>query len=171
LSDLRHNLLGLTDEELLRQCEVETFRGSGPGGQKRNKTESAVRIRHRPTGLTGQSDDSRSQHENRRSALLRLRQRLALELRNPVALPTFEIPAPLRQLIAAKCGMGQRHVSYLPAIAALLDLFVCLHCSMRDTAARLGLSTGGLSRLITADDKLWVKVNTLRAEQQLKPLR
>jgi len=55
----------LTDERLLAQCEVDTYRASGPGGQKRNKTSSAVRLRHPPTGLIVIAEESRSQHENR----------------------------------------------------------------------------------------------------------
>src|ERR1041384_4928157 len=39
------------DEDLLRECEVETFRSSGPGGQHVNKTESAVRLKHVPSGI------------------------------------------------------------------------------------------------------------------------
>lgn len=46
--------LSLTDAELLRQCNVDTYRASGPGGQHRNKTESAVRLRHTPTGCVSQ---------------------------------------------------------------------------------------------------------------------
>ena len=75
------DFLRLSDQALLAQCELDRFRASGPGGQKRNKTESAVRLRHLPTGLVASATESRSQHENRARALRRLRERLALELR------------------------------------------------------------------------------------------
>src|SRR5690242_21674945 len=71
----------LTDEQLLAQCAVDTYRASGPGGQKRNKTSSAVRIRHEPSGLIVIAEESRSQHENRARALRRLREALYLKLR------------------------------------------------------------------------------------------
>src|SRR6476660_9183825 len=74
----------LTDEQLLAQCEVDTYRASGPGGQKRNKTSSAVRLRHAPTGLLVIAEESRSQHENKAKALRRVRQALYLHLREPV---------------------------------------------------------------------------------------
>ena len=44
-------ILPESDEDLLRECEVKTFRSSGPGGQHVNKTESAVRLRHLPSGV------------------------------------------------------------------------------------------------------------------------
>src|SRR6187431_1978088 len=72
----------LSEDQLLAQCEVDTYRASGPGGQKRNKTSSAVRFRHLPTGLIVIAEESRSQHENRARALKRLRQALYLKLRN-----------------------------------------------------------------------------------------
>src|SRR6266496_5058506 len=75
----------LTEDQLLAQCEVDTYRASGPGGQKRNKTSSAVRIRHPPSGLIVIAEESRSQHENKARALRRLRQALYLKLREPVA--------------------------------------------------------------------------------------
>ena len=65
-----------SDEELLRQCEVETFRSSGPGGQHVNKTESAVRLRHLPSGVVVTSQQERSQHRNKALCLLKLRQRI-----------------------------------------------------------------------------------------------
>src|SRR5437016_9763886 len=75
----------LSDEQLLAQCSVDTYRASGPGGQKRNKTSSAVRLRHPPTGLIVIAEESRSQHENRARALRRLRQALYLSIRDPFA--------------------------------------------------------------------------------------
>jgi len=62
-----------SDEELLAGCTVETFRAGGPGGQNQNKTESAVRLTHRPTGIVVTARESRSQHRNRARALDRLR--------------------------------------------------------------------------------------------------
>src|SRR6516225_6367620 len=73
---------GLTDDQLLAQCEVDTYRASGPGGQKRNKTSSAVRLRHPPSGLSVIAEESRSQHENRARALRRMRQALFLKVRD-----------------------------------------------------------------------------------------
>jgi peptide chain release factor 2 len=66
-----------SDEELLRECEVDTFRSSGPGGQHVNKTESAVRIRHLPSGVVVVARQERSQHRNKALGLQRLREKIA----------------------------------------------------------------------------------------------
>lgn len=63
-------------EQLLKECTVFRTRGSGPGGQHRNKTESRIELVHRPTGLKVVSDDSRSQHRNLEIALERLQRRI-----------------------------------------------------------------------------------------------
>ncbi|KAL1088743.1 hypothetical protein V6Z11_D08G271500 [Gossypium hirsutum] len=86
--------LTLKDEELMRQCELNTFKASGPGGQHRNKRESAVRLKHLPTGIIARAVEDRSQHMNRASALARLRTLIALkEIRSPLnrihRLPSF----------------------------------------------------------------------------------
>lgn len=66
-------------QRLLRDCDVETYRASGPGGQHRNKTESAVRMTHRPSGIVRVATEHRSQLRNRVLALERIA--LALEAR------------------------------------------------------------------------------------------
>ncbi len=75
--------LALSDEELLRECEETFFVGGGPGGQHRNKTASAVRLVHGPTGVTVTATERRSQAQNRGTALERLRAALAPLSRKP----------------------------------------------------------------------------------------
>ena len=58
-----------SDLTLMQQCEFDRFRGSGPGGQHRNKTESAVRLRHNPSGVSATAEERRSQGENRTRAI------------------------------------------------------------------------------------------------------
>jgi len=65
-----------SDEDLLRECEVDTFRSSGPGGQHVNKTESAVRLRHLPSGVVVSSQQERSQHRNKAICLQKLREKI-----------------------------------------------------------------------------------------------
>ena len=63
----------LSDEVLLLECEEQFFIASGPGGQHRNKTETGVRLIHKPTGFTVTATERRSQLQNRGAALERLR--------------------------------------------------------------------------------------------------
>jgi len=68
---------------LLEECDVTAYRASGKGGQKRNKTESAVRVVHRPTGITRIGTESRSQSANKLRALERVREALEARARKP----------------------------------------------------------------------------------------
>ncbi len=63
-------------ETLEREVEVQVFRASGPGGQHVNKTESALRLKHLPSGVVVTSQDSPSQHRNRDTAFERLIEKL-----------------------------------------------------------------------------------------------
>lgn len=63
-------------EKLKKECDITTFRTSGPGGQHKNVTDSAVRLRHRPTGVVVIGRRRRSQHRNLEEALVRLAVRI-----------------------------------------------------------------------------------------------
>jgi protein subunit release factor A len=64
-------------EQLEKEVEVTVYQASGPGGQHRNRTYSAVRLKHLPTGIVVTASDSRSQLRNRKIAFERLARRLA----------------------------------------------------------------------------------------------
>lgn len=70
-------------KKLLTECDVETYRSSGAGGQHRNKTESSVRVRHRATGISRVGTEHRSQFRNRQLALENLAAALAARARKP----------------------------------------------------------------------------------------
>lgn len=63
-------------ESLERDCEIEFFIASGPGGQHRNKVETGVRLTHRPSGIVVTATERRSQHANREAAYERMAARL-----------------------------------------------------------------------------------------------
>jgi hypothetical protein len=162
----------LEDRKLLAECEVDTYRASGPGGQHRNRTESAVRLRHQPSGIAVHAHESRSQHENRARALRRLREALVLELRAPVGdLERYVAPAELQRLFDPTRRASLRSPEHWRAIAALLDLLVACDCSLADTARRLGVSTGALSRRLIAQPALQARVNALREARGQRRLR
>jgi hypothetical protein len=167
----------LNDAQLLAQCDVDTYRASGPGGQKRNKTSSAVRLRHAPSGLIVIAEESRSQHENRARALRRLREAFSLKLREE--LPGGAAPEALAErpeLRAAKNGAGRLDVGrkdprFWPAAALVLDVLQALEARVAEAAAALGVSTGNLIDFLQTSPKLWEQANQLRARYGQKALR
>jgi hypothetical protein len=174
----RSSWFALTDEQLLAQCSVDTYRASGPGGQKRNKTSSAVRVRHHPSGLIVIAEESRSQHENRAKALGRLRHAFALEVRE-------ELPPEQRtpESVAARPGwvgavtadgrvhIGRKDARFWPAAGVVLDVLAAVEARVGDAAVLLGVSTGNLIGFLQTDPKVWQKANELRARFGHKPLR
>lgn len=161
----------LSDQQLLAQCRVDTYRASGPGGQKRNKTESAVRILHEATGISVIATESRSQAENRVRALRRLRKALALRVRQ--TLTPGEVPAALVAAVGAdgRLRMGQRDARYLAVAAAALDLLTAESGNLSASARRLGISTANFAGFLTADGDLLAEANRVRSALSLRPLR
>jgi RF-1 domain len=168
----------LSDAQLLAQCEVDTYRASGPGGQKRNKTSSAVRLRHPPTGLIVIAEESRSQHENRARALKRMRQALFLKLRDSLP-PAARSPNALaghpdyREARTAdgRLDLGRKDPRFWPAAGVVLDVLAAFEARVSEAAEALGVSTANLIAFLQTEPKVWEQANQLRAHFGHKPLR
>lgn len=163
----------LSDEQLLAQCEVDTYRASGPGGQKRNKTSSAVRIRHPASGLIVIAEESRSQHENKAKALKRLRQAFYLKIREEVPAGGWAGHA---DFVNARNGdgrldMGRKDPRFWPAAGVVLDVLKEHEGRVSETAEALGVGTANLVAFLAVESKVWEEANHLRARFGHKPLR
>ena len=64
-----------------KDLKIDYYRGSGPGGQHRNTSETGVRITHLPTGIVVTATESRSRHMNQQRAMTRLEEKLAARLK------------------------------------------------------------------------------------------
>src|SRR5437868_11291481 len=133
MADNRTRWVQMSDEQLLHQCKVDTYRASGPGGQKRNKTSSAVRLRHEPSGLIVIAEESRSQHENRVRALRRLRQALFLKIRDDLVADSLT-PETLQQRddyrearnANGRLDLGRKDPRFWPAVGLVLDVLAAV---------------------------------------------
>jgi hypothetical protein len=155
ISDERDKWLRQNDEEFFRQCGMEAFKGSGNGGQKRNKTSSAVRLRHTPTGITVTDCSGRSQHQNRHEALKKLRFQLALEVRSGS-------PA-----VPERAEVSLDSPDYPLWTAVMIDHLFKNSFSLKDTAESLGISSSKLVKLLYRDPALWQAVNRFREQAGL----
>ncbi len=107
MNDSEKIILPERDDDLLAECEISTYRASGSGGQHVNKTDSAVRLVHLPTGLTVTSQKLRSQYQNKQDCIHKLRQLVErLNYRQPKRVPTRVPYSVKRDNLAQKMRHG-----------------------------------------------------------------
>ncbi len=161
---------------MLQQCAVDTYRASGPGGQKRNKTSSAVRLRHLPSGLIVIAEESRSQHQNKEKALRRLHQALFLKLRESLVADALVAVAQYPEIASAKNAegrfdLGRKDPRFWPTIGIALDVLDAALARVHDAATALGVSTANFLHLLQTTPQSWAEANALRQKHGHKPLR
>lgn len=159
----------LDPDRLAADCEFRATRRSGPGGQNRNKVETAVVLTHRPTGIVAEAAERRTQGENRREALFRLRLRLALEIRTTPG----ESPSPLwtSRLRGGRIVVSAGHDDFPALLAEALDLLAARGDDVKEAAAALGCSATQLVKLLAAEPRALGAVNARRGSAGLHPLR
>jgi hypothetical protein len=158
----------LDPARLLAECDSRRTRRSGPGGQNRNKVETAVILKHRPTGLVAEASERRSQAENMRVALFRLRLNLALAVRRPAASPS---PLWRSRCRGGRIAVNPGHDDFPAIVAEALDHLAARDMDVRAAAESLECSSSQLVKLLKDEPRALSQVNDRRAEIGLGPLR
>ena len=161
----------LDDEVLLAQCETNRLRRSGPGGQHRNKVETAVQLLHLPTGMQAEANERRSQAENRGVALFRLRLNLALEIR--VKIGASYAPSPLwrSRCRQTRIEIRESHADFPTLLAEVLDVLAASGGDPAVAAERLGTTPSQLVRLLKKEPRALALVNVWRGDCGLHRLQ
>src|SRR5262245_22983360 len=152
-------------ELLLAQCEIRRMRRSGPGGQHRNKVETAVCIVHRPTGISAEASERRSQAENHALALFRLRLRLAIEVRRTLGLSCSLSPLWRARCRGGQIGVNSEHDDFPAVLAEALDVVAACENDLRRAAAMLDCTASQLTKLLKQEPRAIATINRARQQQ------
>jgi hypothetical protein len=176
-------------DQLLRDVEFRTTRGPGPGGQHRNKSDTMVRLTHRPTGIQAQAGERRSLDLNKGEAIFRLRLKLALEIRstaaatmNPVSdvdLLALVEPSELwRSRVkrgatpnAGRLVVSASHDDFPALLAEALDALARLDDDVAKAARALHVSSSQLVKFLGAEPAALAALNERRRARGLAALR
>jgi hypothetical protein len=163
----------LTPAKLLAECIVRRQRRSGPGGQHRNKVETAVVLVHQPTGIRSEATEQRSQAANQQVAIHRLRVKLAIQVRSDMDTGCGRSLSPLwsSRLRAQKISIALSHEDFPSLLAEALDCLSTLAFDVKQCAKQLGTTSSQLVRLFKLEPEALMYVNERRATRELKPLR
>jgi hypothetical protein len=164
----------LDPDVLAAQCEFRATRRSGPGGQNRNKVETAVILTHRPTGTSAQASERRTQGENRRVALRRLRFELALTIRRPIQSErALEYSASLlwrKRCRGGRIRVNSQHDDFPALLAEALDVLFASEDNPKNAALLLGCSPSQLIGLLKEVPRALDLVNERRRAAGRHPL-
>lgn len=159
----------LGEADLEQECSTSFRRASGPGGQHRNKVETAVHLVHLPTGLIGQASERRSQKENRQTAMHRLRVNLAVQVRTE---PSEMVQSIQRVYIQGKrLAISTQNWDWPAVLAELLNLAAAHQWQLAPLADLLNTTSTQIVKAIAREPAALAYLNQNRIAQGLSPLR
>jgi hypothetical protein len=158
-------------EQLLAECDMRRTKRSGPGGQHRNKVETAVILEHRPTQISAEASERRSQAENRQEALFRLRLELAVEVRQAVVNPYRPSARWSSRCQRGKVAVNPRHEDFPALLAEALDVVVGCGHDVKLAGASLACTPSQLTKLLQLEPRAILAVNQARERQGLHRLK
>ena len=165
-----HHPACLNPEQLLADCVLRTSRHSGPGGQHRNKVETAVELIHQPTGITGFAAETRSQDSNRQMALFRLRLQLAIHLRTTASAEVYPSALWQKRCQKQRIVCSERHFDFPALLAEALNAVDAMQYDVRRAAAALSCSTSQLVRFIARIPDALLLINAERQKRGQRKL-
>lgn len=161
----------LTIDALLADCSIKRTRASGPGGQHRNKVETAIVITHTPTGIVGQASENRSQNKNRESAIVRLRINLALAIRSEIRPDSTPSERWHSRIRSNRISVNLKHEDYPALLAEAIDAVVGSELDVSMAAGKLSISSSQLVKFLKTTPACFEMVNRQRHAAGLKRLR
>jgi hypothetical protein len=161
----------LSDDALLARCEVMRTRGSGPGGRHRNSTDSRVVLRDRATGAEGAAGERRSQHDNLREALFRLRLALAVHVRRELGAEERASERWMSRVSAGRIACNVRHREFPSLLAEALDVAASVGWDTHAAASILRVTPTQFVRFVAGHHPALAELNRCRAARGLAPLR
>ncbi|MFZ9914415.1 MAG: peptide chain release factor family protein [Phycisphaerales bacterium] len=162
----------LEEPVFLSQCSIETGRVAGPGGQHRNRVDTAVFIKHVPTGVETHATERRSQAQNRHKAIFRLRLKLACNVRTLTSRDRHQVSELwARRRQGEKMPVNPEHEDFPALLAEALDVIVARRYDVAGAAGLLGITMSQLTRLVRNDRRAFARINEGREAIGLPKLR